>query len=113
MATLTPPTHLQGRREAQIRPSLLSYRGISLCSALSKIFEGVLISRLTEYTESNCTLTDNQLGVRQGRNAHDAIYSLLVIIQYNLHHRQRLCSLHRLYYGIPLCLPAQTPLPPL
>ena len=66
-----------------------SYRGISLCSALSKIFEGVLNARLTKYTEAHRTMTDNQLRVRPGRNAHDDVYSLPAVIQYNLHHRQR------------------------
>ena len=54
-----------------------SYRGIYLCSALAKLFEGILISRLTKFTETQNTLTENQLGTRPGRQIHDAIYCLL------------------------------------
>ena len=59
-----------------------SYRGIYLSSAIAKLFEGILISRLTRYTELHNTLTHSQLGTRPGRQIHDAIYSLLAIIQY-------------------------------
>ena len=61
-----------------------SYRGIYLCSALAKLFEGILISRLTKFTETQNTLTENQLGTRPGRQIHDAIYCLFSIIQYNI-----------------------------
>ncbi len=60
-----------------------SYRGIYLSSALAKLFEGLLLHRLTQYTEAHDTLTPNQLGTRPGRQTHDAIYSLLAIIQRN------------------------------
>jgi len=60
-----------------------SYRGIYLSSALAKLFEGLLLHRLTQYTEAHETLTPNQLGTRPGRQTHDAIYSLLPIIQSN------------------------------
>jgi len=61
-----------------------SYCGIYLSSALAKLFEGILISRLTKFTETHSTLTKNQLGTRSGRQIHDAIYCLLSIIQYNI-----------------------------
>ena len=61
-----------------------SYRGINLNSALAKLFEGILIYRLTKFTETHSTLTENQLGTRSGRQIHDAIYCLLFIIQYNI-----------------------------
>jgi len=61
-----------------------SYRGIYSSSALAKLFEGILISRLTKFTETHSTLTENQLGTRSGRQIHDAIYCLLCIIQYNI-----------------------------
>jgi len=53
-------------------------------SALAKLFEGILISRLTKFTETHSTLTENQLGTRSGRQVHDAIYCLLFIIKYNI-----------------------------
>jgi len=60
-----------------------SYRGIYLNDALAKLFEGLLIARLTTYTELINTLTDNQLGTRPDTQTHDAIYSLFAIIQHN------------------------------
>jgi len=60
------------------------YRGIYWRSALAKLFEGILISRVTKFTETHSTLTKNQLGTRSGRQIHDAIYCLLSIIQYNI-----------------------------
>jgi len=61
-----------------------SYRDIYLSSALAKLFEGILISGLTKFTETHSTLTENQLGTRSGRQIHDVIYCLLSIIQYNI-----------------------------
>jgi len=59
-----------------------SYRGIYLSSTLAKLFERILISRLTKFTETHSTLTENQLGTHSGRQLHDAIYCLLSITQY-------------------------------
>ena len=55
-----------------------------MSSALAKLFEGILLHRLIQYTEIHNTLTENQLGTRPGRQVHDAIYILLSVIQYNL-----------------------------
>ena len=44
-----------------------SYRGIYLSSALAKLFERILNSRLTKFTQTHSTLTENQLGTRPGR----------------------------------------------
>jgi len=61
--------------------------GIYLSSALAKLFEGILISRLTKFTETHNTLTENQLCTRPGRQIHDAIYCLTSLIQYNISQR--------------------------
>jgi len=60
-----------------------SYRGIYLNDTLAKLFEGLLISRLTTHTELLNTLTHNQLGTKPDTQTHDAIYSLFAIIQHN------------------------------
>jgi len=60
-----------------------SYRGIYLNDTLAKLFEGLLISRLTTHTEIFNTLTNNQLGTKPGTQTHDATYSLFAIIQHN------------------------------
>ena len=58
-----------------------SCRGTYLSSALAKRFEGILIHRLTQYTETHNMLTENQLGTRPGRQVYDVIYTLLSVIQ--------------------------------
>jgi len=60
-----------------------SYRGIYLNDTLAKLFEGLLISRLTTHTELLNTLTHNQLGTKPDTQTHDAIYSLFALIQHN------------------------------
>jgi len=59
-----------------------SYRGIYLNDTLAKLFEGLLISRLTTHTELLNTLTHNQLGTKPDMQTHDPIYSLFAIIQH-------------------------------
>jgi len=72
----------KGGDKSKVDPA--SYRGIYLISALAKLFEGILVSRLTKFTETHSTLTENQLGTRSRRQIHDAIYRMLSIIQYNI-----------------------------
>jgi len=96
--SLIQPIYKGGNKS---RADLSSYRGIYLSSSLAKLFEGILISRLTRFTETHNTLTENQRGTRpvgQIHNTlsenqrgtrpvgqiHDAIYCLLSIIQYNI-----------------------------
>jgi len=64
-----------------------SYRSICLSIALAKLSEGILISRLTKFTETHDTLTENQLGTRPGRQIYDAIYCLTSLIQYSISQR--------------------------
>jgi len=56
-----------------------SYRGIYLNDTLAKLFEGLLLARLT----TDNTLTSNQLGTIPCTQTHDTIYSLISTIQYN------------------------------
>jgi len=74
--------NLYGCNKSRADPA--SYRGIYLSSALAKLFEGIFISWLTKFTETHNTLTENQLGIWPGWQIHDAIYSLLSIIRYNI-----------------------------
>jgi len=55
-----------------------------LSSVLAQLFEGIPIFRLTKFTETHSTLTENQFGTRSSLQIHDAIYCLLSIIQYNI-----------------------------
>jgi len=78
--SLMQPIYRGGKKP---KPDPASYRGIYLSSVLAKLFEGIIIKRLTPYTEQHSTLTDNQLGTRSNRQIHDAIYSIIAIIQHN------------------------------
>jgi len=49
------------------------YRGIYLNDTLAKLFEGLLLARLTTHTEVDNTLTSNQLGTKPCTQTHDAI----------------------------------------
>ena len=80
---LMQPIYKGGKKA---KPDPASYRGICLSSALAKLFEGIIIKRLTQYTEQRSTLTDNQLVTRSNRQIieiHDAIYSIIATIQHN------------------------------
>ena len=63
------------------RHSLVSYSGIYLLNTLTKLFEGLMESRLSKFTELNDTLTPSQQGSRITRQTHDAIYALFATIQ--------------------------------
>ena len=60
-----------------------SYRGIYLLNTLTKLFEGLIESRLSQFTEKNDTLTSAQQGSRTSRQIHDAIYAHIATIQQN------------------------------
>ena len=66
-----------------------SYRGKDLKETLAKLFEGLLLVRPSIHTESNYTLTSNQLGNKPCTQTHDAIYSLIFTIQYNKYTLQK------------------------
>jgi len=56
---------------------------------LAKLFQGLLLARLTTHTELDNTLTSNQLGTKPCTQTHDAIYSLIFTIQYNKYTLQK------------------------
>jgi hypothetical protein len=66
-----------------------SYRGIFLSNATLKLLEGILESRLKEFTETFDTLTPSQQGSRPDRQRHDTIYSLLATVQQQKQSPQR------------------------
>ena len=76
-------SHLQpiykGHTKDQTDPA--SYRGMCLNDTLAKLFEGLLITRLTTHTELLNTLTDSQLGTNPDTQTHDTIYCSFIIIQ--------------------------------
>ena len=58
----------------------LSYRGITLASAMYKIYCAVLNKRLSKWVENNGILVDEQNGFRKGRSTVDHISSLSNLI---------------------------------
>jgi len=50
---------------------------VSLTSQCSKLFEAIVRDSLTEYLESNCTITDSQHGFRTGRSCMSNLLSFL------------------------------------
>jgi len=54
-----------------------NYRPVSLTSQCSKLFEAIVRDSLTEYLESNCTITDSQHGFRTGRSCMSNLLSFL------------------------------------
>jgi hypothetical protein len=49
----------------------------------TKLFEGILNQRLTEFTTQQDSLTPYQFGSKKGYQTHDAIYTLLAAIRSN------------------------------
>ena len=77
-SALMQPIYKGGGKD---RHSPVSYRGIYLLNTLTKLFEGLMESRLSKFTELNDTLTPSQQGSRITRQTHDAIYALIATIQ--------------------------------
>jgi len=53
-----------------------SYRGIYLTCMTTKLFDGILNERLTDFATQHDTLTPYQFGSKKGHQTHDAIYAL-------------------------------------
>ena len=60
-----------------------NYRGISLGSVISKVYTYILGERLTEWTEREEEIIEEQAGFRKNYSCADQIYSL-----YSMVHRQ-------------------------
>jgi len=87
-SALMQPIYKGGGKD---RHSPVSYRGIYLVNTLTQLFEGLMESRLSKFTEFNDTLTPSQQGSRITRQTDDAIYAIIATIQ------------ERSQYGFPSC----------
>jgi len=76
-----------------------SYRGIYLNDTLAKLFESLLLARLTTHTELDNTLISKQLGTKPCTQTHDAIYSLISTIKYNKYTLQKPTYVSFVYYS--------------
>ena len=66
------PIHKMGKPH----DSTASFRPISLTSCVSKLFEGIILSRLLFFLESNSILSPRQAGFRPGQSTLDQILYL-------------------------------------
>jgi len=65
-----------------------NWRGITLLSTSSKVFNRVLLNRLQDAVD--CTLRDEQAGSRKGRSCIEQIFTLRNITEQSLEHQQDL-----------------------
>jgi len=65
-----------------------NWRGITLLSTSSKVFNRVLLNRLQDAVD--CTLRDEQAGFRKGRSCIEQIFTLRNITEQSLEHQQDL-----------------------
>ena len=66
----------------------LSYRGITLASAMYKLFCGVLNHRIGIWSETNGLILDEQNGFRKGRSCLEHLSTLTCIAETRLKHKQ-------------------------
>jgi len=69
------------KRGGQDRYFPVSYQDIYLLNTPTKIFEGLVKSRLSKYTQLNHTLTPSQKGSRPTLQTYEAINTLITTIQ--------------------------------
>ena len=57
-----------------------NYRGLAIGSVVSKLYSTILLQRLESFTDSNRTITPNQIGFRKGHRTADHIFVLKSLI---------------------------------
>ena len=57
-----------------------NYRGITINSCLSKLFNNILNKRLVEYIDSTKLIEDEQIGFRKGSRTTDDIFKLKTLL---------------------------------
>ena len=67
-----------------------SYGGISLTSNLSKVFVHILKGRLTEWTDDNKLISEEQAGFRKRYSTVDNIFILFGLIPRQLQKRKKI-----------------------
>ena len=63
------PIHKGGSKEDP-----KNYRGITLLNTGGKIFASILHSRLSEWLEERCLISESQFGFRRNRSTTDCIF---------------------------------------
>ena len=57
-----------------------NYRGITINSALGKVFGIILNTRLEEFLEENCVIKDNQMGFKRKARTVDHLFIVKTIL---------------------------------
>lgn len=65
-----------------------SYRPISLLSILSKMFETILLRKITPHIASNNIIPDHQFGFRKGHNTIEQVHRIVTYIRSAFENRQ-------------------------
>src|SRR6185295_6762860 len=71
------------------RSDVNDYRPITLTSCVSKLFEAILLKRLTSHSEKLGHLAEEQGGFRQGRGTMDQIFTLHEILAHRRECKKR------------------------
>ena len=70
-----------------------NYRPFNILRNLSKIFERVLLSRMTNFIDKHYILPDHQFSFRANHSTKDAIFSLMLKIEKNLLENKKTCCI--------------------
>jgi hypothetical protein len=54
-----------------------NYRGISVLSPITKLFEKIIAKQISSFFENNNILSDGQLGCRHGRSCETALHEII------------------------------------
>ena len=73
------PIHKGGSKEDP-----KNYRGITLLNTGGKIFASILHSRLSEWLEERCLISESQFGFRRNRSTTDCIFILNTLVEKSL-----------------------------
>ncbi len=86
-----------------------SYRGIALCSILAKVYERLLVTRLTSWWYSKRRSSASQFGFRLGSSTLDAVFILKSLIYFvcRQHHSPLHCAFVDLRKAFPSVARAQ------
>ncbi len=72
------------------RSQAKNYRGVTVTSTLSKVFETVLNKRIVTMLEQQQLLSEYQFGFRKGRSTSDAIFNLRTLVDLSLNKNEKL-----------------------
>jgi len=78
--------------KAENRKHMNNYRPISTLPILSKIFEKLMLLKLSSFIRENNILCDNQFGFREGNSTSDALLEFLDLAYNSLHMKNTLIS---------------------